>query len=95
MKAPKTKRSLMRRKREPLEVRLTVDVIFGDQPGERVTMINDRPIPMVTDIFEVRDTVMRQFILLMLRAGMTQPKVVAELVPAVRLLPRIARPGRR
>ncbi|HEU0198659.1 MAG TPA: hypothetical protein VFQ88_15780 [Nevskiaceae bacterium] len=93
MKASGKGRKAVRRPREPLDVNLTVDVIFGDAPGERVTMIDNRHVPMVNDVFEIRDSLMRHFILLMLRAGLTQPKVVAELVPAVKLLPRIVRPS--
>ncbi|MDN5873737.1 MAG: hypothetical protein L0H29_05075 [Sinobacteraceae bacterium] len=83
--------SRTKRRREPLDVELTVEFIFGDEPDERVTMIDQRHIPMVNDVFEVKDTVLRQFILLMLRAGATQPKVVAEVVPAIKLLPKILR----
>lgn len=91
MTAARAKRSASRRKREPLDVQLSVDVIFGDEPGERVTMIDQRHVPMINDIFEIKDSLMRQFVLLMLRAGATQPKVVAEIIPAIKLLPKVLR----
>lgn len=79
--------SRRRRAREPLDVQLTVDVIFGDAPDERLRMIDKRNIPMVNSVFEARDTILRQFALLTLRAGVAQPRVFAELVPLVKLLP--------
>ncbi|TAM09548.1 MAG: hypothetical protein EPN72_01765 [Nevskiaceae bacterium] len=87
--------SRRRRQREPLDVQLTVDVIFGDAPEERVRMIDGRHVPMVNSIFEKRDTVMRQFAMLMLHAGVSQPKVMAELVPMVKLLPALLHRGRQ
>lgn len=83
-----------RRRPEPLDVRLSLRFKFGDAPGESVQMIDDRRVPLVGSVFESRDRILRAFAMSMLKAGMLQPKVVAELFPAVRLLSRL-RPGRR
>lgn len=82
-----------RRKQEPLEVRVSLDFVFGDKPDERVTMLDDRKVPFVGTVYDNRDRIMRNFVLLLLRAGATQPKVISELVPAVKLLKKLRRPG--
>lgn len=73
---------------EPLEVDLTVAFRFGDEPGDKVTMIDNRRVPMVGSVFEQRDSLVRGFVKLLLRAGLTQPKVLSEVVPAFKLLQR-------
>lgn len=73
---------------EPLEVQLTVAFRFGEDPGDRVVMIDNRSIPMVDTVFESRDTIVRNFAKLLVRAGLTQPKVLQELLPALKLLKR-------
>ena len=73
---------------EPLEVQLTVVFRFGDEPGDTVTMIDNRSIPMVDNLFDSRDMIVRNFVKLLLKAGVTQPKVIRELVPALKLVPR-------
>lgn len=80
-----------RRAREPLEVRLTVKMNFGEEPGDSVTVMNDRAVPMVDSVFQNRDRIIKSFVSLLLKTSLAQPKVVRELVPAVRLLKR----GRR
>ncbi len=83
-----------RREREPLEVRLSLRFTFGDEPGEHVQMIEDRQVPLVGSVFDNRDRILRSFAMLMLRAGMVQPKVISELFPAYRLLTRLRPSGR-
>lgn len=73
---------------EPLEVDLTVSFRFGDEPGDKVTMIDNRRVPMVGSVFEQRDTMVRNFVKLLLKAGLTQPKVLGEIVPALKLIRR-------
>jgi hypothetical protein len=73
---------------EPLEVDLTLVFRFGDEPGDAVTVIDNRRVPMVGSIFDSRDAIMRGFVRNMLKAGMTQPKVLGELLPALKLLRR-------
>ena len=73
---------------EPLEVDLTLVFRFGDEPGDAVTVIDNRRVPMVGSIFDSRDAILRGFVRTMLKAGMTQPKVLAEVLPALKLLRR-------
>jgi hypothetical protein len=79
------------REREPLEVRLTMRFNFGEEPEETVTVMNDRRVPMVGSVFDSRDRIMRSFAMLLVRTGMSQPKVAKELVPLIRLLPGLRR----
>lgn len=73
---------------EPLEVDLTLAFRFGDEPKDTVTVINNRRVPMIGSIFDSRDAILRGFVNNMLKAGVTQPKVLAEMVPALKLLRR-------
>jgi hypothetical protein len=73
---------------EPLAVDLTLVFRFGEEPDDTVTMIDNRRVPMVGSIFESRDAVMRGFVRQMLKAGLTQPKVLGEVLPALKLLRR-------
>jgi hypothetical protein len=73
---------------EPLEVDLTLVFRFGDEPDDAVTVIDNRRVPMVGSIFDSRDAVMRGFVRHMLKAGLTQPKVLGEVLPALKLLRR-------
>lgn len=73
----------------PLEVRLSLKVNFGVEPGESVILMNERRIPMVNSVFENRDRILRSFVMLLMRASMTQPKVVRELVPALKLVGKL------
>jgi hypothetical protein len=71
----------------PIDVRLTVSFRFGDEPQDRVTVMNDRRVPLVGSIFDSRDAVLRGFSRLLLKAGAMQPRVAAELLPLLKLLP--------
>ena len=76
---------------EPLEIELTVAFRFGDEPGDRITVIDGRRIPMVDSVFDSRDTIVRSFVRLLAKAAVTQPQVLREIVPALKLLPRRGR----
>ncbi|MGQ0618826.1 MAG: hypothetical protein ACT4QA_02740 [Panacagrimonas sp.] len=76
---------------EPLEVQVTLAFRFGDEPADRVVMIDHRSIPMVGTVFDSRDAIARNFTKLLLKAGLTQPKVLRELVPVLKILQRRAR----
>lgn len=69
----------------PLEVRLSLKVRFGEGTGETVTLMDDRRVPMVDSVFDNRDRILRAFTTLLLRASLSQPKVMREIVPALRL----------
>lgn len=85
-KAPTSKR---RREREPLDVRLTLKVNFGEEPADSVTVMHERRVPMVNSVFAHRDRIIRTFAMTLLRVGMAQPKVVREVFPAVKLLAKL------
>lgn len=72
----------------PLEVDLTLVFRFGDEPKDAVTVIDNRRVPMVGSIFDSRDAILRGFVKNMLKAGLAQPKVLGEVMPALRLLRR-------
>ena len=74
-----------RRAKAPLEVRLSLKVRFGEDAGESMVLMQDRRVPMVNSVFENRDRILRSFTMLLLRASMTQPKVMREVFPALRL----------
>jgi hypothetical protein len=49
-------------------------------------MIDNRRIPMVGTVFDSRDAMVRGFVKLLVKAGLSQPKVLGELVPALKLI---------
>lgn len=80
--APRRKR---RRAEEPLDVQLTVRFNFGSEPGDRVTVIDRRRVPLVGGIIANRDRILRGFVGLMLRTALKQPRVARELFPLLAL----------
>lgn len=83
-----------RRRAEPLEVRLTLRYRFGDEPDDTVTVMDDRAVPMVDSVFKNRDRIVRALAMTLVRAGVTRPKVVSELVPGLDLLRRAVSKGK-
>lgn len=75
-----------RRSKEPLEVELTVSFRFGEEAEDWVTPIRQRKLPMVNSVFASRDRILRAFVSLMLKTGLSTPKVAAQILPAARLL---------
>ncbi len=75
-----------KRHKEPLDVKLTVAFRFGEEPEDRVTVMNDRSIPLVGTVFESRDKILRGFSRLLFKAAAMQPKVASELVPIFKLV---------
>lgn len=92
MKAAKEAGSIPKPRRrkaaEPLEIKLTLRYRFGEEPDDMVTMMDDRAVPMVDSVFSNRDRILRALATTMLRAGVTQPKVLRELMPVLGLLKR-------
>jgi hypothetical protein len=82
------KRPAPRRPRPPLDVHLTVRFRFGEEASDQVTVMDDRRIPMVDSVFKSRDRIVRGFVALLLKTGMTQPKVARELFPVLKFLRR-------
>lgn len=68
------------RKREPLDVILTLKVNFGDSPGDAMTLIEERRVPLVGSVFDNRDRIAREFLRLLLKAGARQPSVLRALM---------------
>ncbi|AXQ31691.1 hypothetical protein D0B54_10165 [Solimonas sp. K1W22B-7] len=86
MSLAERRRKRRRERKEPLEVRMTMRFKFGDEPDDIITMMEDRPVPMVDSVFKNRDSIVRGFVSLLLRAGLKQPKVASEIFPLVKLL---------
>lgn len=82
---PRTRRKL----REPLDVRLTFKINFGESPADAVTVMHERRVPMVNSVFEHRDRIVRTFAMSLVRVGLAQPKVVREVFPAMKLLRKL------
>ena len=78
-----------RKAREPLDVRLTFKINFGETPADAVTVMNERRVPMVNSVFEHRDRIVRTFAMSLVRVGLAQPKVVREVFPAMKLLRKL------
>lgn len=84
--APKRQRSRPERlgKREPLEVELTVSFKFGDEPQDTKTPIRRRKVPMVDSVFKSRDKIIKSFVSLLVKTGLSTPKVAAQILPMKR-----------
>lgn len=74
-----------------LTVNLTVRYRFGDDADDRITVIDQRPVPMVNSVFDNRDRIIRQFAKLMIVAGLKSPRVMRELSPWAALTRRSGR----
>lgn len=61
------------RKREPLEVILSFKMKFGEAPHEQLTLVNERRVPLVGSVFENRDRIAREFLRLLVQAGVRRP----------------------
>lgn len=88
-KAPEAPAKSRRKAREPLDVRLTFKVNFGETPADAVTVMHERRVPMVNSVFDQRDRIIRAFTMSLLRVGLAQPKVVSEVFPAMKLLRKL------
>lgn len=63
----------VRRKRPPLEVSLTFKVNFGDSPADQLTLVDERRVPLVGSVFDNRDRIAREFLRLLVKAGLASP----------------------
>jgi len=61
------------RRKQPMEVVLTVKMNFGDHPRDAVTLVEERRVPLVGSVFENRDRIAREFLRLLVKAGARQP----------------------
>lgn len=77
----KARRRTRRKRDQAVDVRLTVQVRFGREPQDAVTIIEDRRVPVVGGILRYRDRIIRGFLRVLLRAAALQPKVLRVLLP--------------
>ena len=68
------------RRKEPLDVVLTLKLNFGDSPGDALTLIEEQRVPLVGSVFENRDRIAREFLRLLLKASSRQPRVLKTLM---------------
>ena len=76
------------RKKEPVDVNLTVKFNFGAEPEDAITVLNDVRVPMVDSVFTHRDRIVRGFVSLLLKGGLKSPAVTREIFPIVKFLKR-------
>ena len=62
-----------KRRKQPMDVILTLKVNFGDSPGDAVTLLEESKVPLVGSVFENRDRIAREFLRLLLAATSRQP----------------------
>lgn len=84
-------KALRRKPKEPLEINLTLSFNYGDTPQDRVTVVDGKNIPLVGSVFASRDRILRAFTKLLIKSGISQPKVMDELLPVLRVLKRRAK----
>lgn len=72
-----------RRQPDPVEMKLTMVVNFGDEPDETVTVFDDRDMKMFGSVLKNRDKILRHFVFNLARAGLMSPKVARELAPSL------------
>lgn len=75
--------SSRRREKEPLNLKLTVAVRFGEEEEDRVVLVDDREIVMIGSIFRYRDKIARFLVGGLLKAAMLQPRVAAKVLPGL------------
>lgn len=71
----------VRRKQPPLDVHLTLKMNLGDSPGDVVTLVENRRVPLVGSVFENRDRIAREFLRLLATVGLRRPATVREMFP--------------
>ncbi len=76
------------RRKEPIDVNLTVKFNFGAEADDAITILNDVRVPMVDSVFNNRDRIVKGFVSLLLKSGLRSPAVTQEIFPIVRLLKR-------
>ncbi|QHS08779.1 hypothetical protein [Sinimarinibacterium sp. NLF-5-8] len=73
---------------EPVEVELTVQFRFGDEPDDVVTPLSAAKVPMVNSVFQNRDRIVAGLVALTVQAGLASPKVVGQLWPILKFIKR-------
>lgn len=75
-----------RRPREPLQLQLTVRVKTGDAPGDCVTLLDDKQLPMVGSVFTYRDRIRAFLAKGLVKVALLSPAVQRELAPGLTTL---------
>lgn len=63
----------VRSRQKPLEIELTVQMNFGEAPGDTLTLIDQRRVPMIGSVLDNRDRIAREFLRLLVKAGLRAP----------------------
>ena len=75
-----------RRKREPIQVNMTLVVKTGPEPEDKFTIMDNRRVPMVGSVFEYRLRIRRFFVSTLLRVATSSPAVYREIAPGLMTL---------
>lgn len=86
-------RSRRSRRQQPLRIELSLAVNVGDEPEDRVTILNEREIPMVDSVFRYRDRITRFGIGMVWRVVARSPAAYREIVPSLFRFVTNLRPG--
>lgn len=68
-------------RREPIKVELSVVVKTGEEPDDKVTILDHREVPMIGSIFRYRDRIMRFSVGMIWRVVAKSPAAYREIVP--------------
>lgn len=70
-----------RGRRRPLDVQLTLKMNLGKLPGDAVTLVDDRRVPLVGSVFENRNRIAREFLRLLAGVALRRPGTVGDMFP--------------
>lgn len=87
-KANQKKNRRQSRRAEPLKIEMTVVVNVGDEPHDRIVLMNDRELKLVGSIFRYRNQIQRYVINGLLRVAVASPTALREFLPGLALLRR-------
>jgi hypothetical protein len=66
-------------RRKPMDVVLTLKLNLGEHPGDAITLLEERRVPLVGSVFENRDRIAREFLALLMKAG-AHPRALRRLL---------------
>jgi hypothetical protein len=84
-----------RREKEPLDIRLTMRVKFGEDPDDVVTVVDNRRLKLAGSAFQYRDRAIRFLVYNVLRAGAQRPKIYGRFGPTLSRMTRAFAGGAR
>ncbi|MDT0616963.1 hypothetical protein RM531_00605 [Salinisphaera sp. P385] len=71
------------RRRKPLRVEVSLVVRTGPEPEDRLTILDDAPVPMVGSVFEYRNRIVRFFAATLVQVAMRSPAFYREIAPGL------------